>query len=152
MKTSRTTPPALPTLMIALLCSAAFLATASAALAVGVNVHPGKWEMSTTVDVQGNTASSAKSPVTSRCIKPEDVKDSDAMVLAQQKDKRCTTTVVSATTDHVAWSYECPTGSGSVDYAYSGDSYDATFHFLTHSKDGERNTTQHVSARRIGDC
>jgi hypothetical protein len=148
MIANHTSLPTLPTLtMVALLCL-----TASAALAVGVNVHPGKWEMSTTVDIQGNETATQKSPVTSRCIKPEDVKDSEAMTQAQQKDKRCTTTIVSATSDRVAWSYECPTGSGSVDFTYGGDSYEQSFHFLVHTKTGDRTTAQHVTAHRVGDC
>jgi hypothetical protein len=152
MITSRTTLPTLSTLaMAALLCLAASLATASAALAAGVNVHPGKWEMSTTVDVQGK-AGTEKAPVTSRCIKPEDVKDSEAMTQAQQKDKRCTTTILSATSDRVAWTYECPTGSGSADYTYGGDSYEQTFHFIVHTKTGDHTTAQHVTAHRVGDC
>jgi len=152
MITSRTTLPTLSTLaMVALLCWAASLATASAALAAGVNVHPGKWEMSTTVNVQGN-AGTEKAPVTSRCIKPEDVKDSEAMTQAQQKDKRCTTTILSATSDRVAWTYECPTGSGSVDFTYGGDSYEQSFQFLVHTKTGDHATAQHVTAHRVGDC
>ena len=152
MITSRTTLPTLSTLvMVALLCLAASLATASAALAAGVNVHPGKWEMSTAVDVQGK-AGTEKAPVTSRCIKPEDVKDSEAMTQAQQKDKRCTTTIVSATSDRVAWTYECPTGSGSVDFTYGGDSYEQSFQFLVHTKTGDHTTAQHVTAHRVGDC
>jgi hypothetical protein len=146
-------PTTLPTL--ALLCAAAFLASATAALAAdgtGVNVHPGKWEMSTTVDVQGRLPGKDKTPVTTKCIKPEDVKDPDAMVKAQQKDKRCTTTVSSVTSEHVAWSYECPTGSGSADFAYAGDSYESTFVFIVHAKDGDHKTTQHTKAHRIGDC
>jgi Protein of unknown function (DUF3617) len=158
MIAKRTAPPTSTTLtMVALLCSAAFLATASTALAAGVNVHPGKWEMSTTMDVQGRgtgteKAPVTKSPATSRCIKPEDVKDSEAMTLAAQKDKRCTTTILSATSDRVAWSYECPTGSGSADYTYSGDSYEQVFQFIVHTKDGDRKTAQRVTAHRIGDC
>jgi hypothetical protein len=152
MITSRTTLPTLSRLaMVALLCLAASLATASAALAAGVNVHPGKWEMSTTVDVQGK-AGTEKAPVTSRCIKPEDVKDTEAMTQAQQKDKRCTTTILSATSDRVAWTYECPTGSGSVDFTYGGDSYEQSFQFLVHTKTGDHTTAQHVKAHRVGDC
>ncbi len=172
MKASHTKLPArgaqritatLPTL--ALLCAAAFLASATAAHAAGgaggasagasgVNVHPGKWEMSTTVDIQGRLPGKNKPPVTSRCIKPEDVKAPDAMVQAAQKDKRCTTTVISATSEHVAWSYECPTGSGSADYVYAGDgdSYETTFVYIIHSSDGDHKTTQHTKAHRIGDC
>jgi hypothetical protein len=153
MIANHTSLPTLPTLtMVALLCLTAFLTTASAALAVGVNVHPGKWEMSTTVDIQGNETATQKSPVTSRCIKPEDVKDSEAMTQAQQKDKRCTTTILSATSDRVAWSYECPTGSGSVDFTYGGDSYEQSFHFIVHTKTGDHTTAQHVTAHRVGDC
>lgn len=162
MTASRTTLPTLQTpripltpltpLIIAVLGAAILLATASAALAAGVNVHPGKWETTTTVDVQGRLPSGDKPPVTTKCIKPEDVKDPEAMVQAQQKDKRCTTTVISATSDHVAWSYECPTGSGSVDYAYAGDSYEVTYQFLVHAKDGDHKTTQHTKAHRVGDC
>jgi hypothetical protein len=147
MKTSRTTLP-----FVAMLCSATFLATASAALAAGVNLHPGKWEMSTTVDVQGSTTGMEKAPVTSRCIKAEDVKDPDAMAQAQQKDKRCTTTIVSATSERVAWTYDCPTGSGSADFTYSGDSYEQIFQFTAHAKDGDHKTTQHLKAHRVGDC
>jgi len=152
MIANHTSLPTLPTLtMVALLCLTAFLTTASTALAAGVNVHPGKWEMSTTVDVQGN-AGIQKAPVTSRCIKPEDVKDSEAMTQAQQKDKRCTTTILSATSDRVAWTYECPTGSGSVDFTYGGDSYEQSFQFLVHTKTGDHTTAQHVTAHRVGDC
>ncbi|HYL06597.1 MAG TPA: DUF3617 family protein [Thermoanaerobaculia bacterium] len=143
-------PASLP--ILALLCAAAFLAGATTATAATVNVHPGKWEMSTTVDVQGRLPGKDKAPVTTRCIKPEDVKDADAMVQASQKDKRCKTTVVSATSDHVAWSYDCPTGLGSADYAYAGDSYESTFVFIVHAADGDHKTTQHTKAHRIGDC
>jgi hypothetical protein len=168
MKASRTTrstlqtPPASRTPLIAstrrtplisaMLGAAILIGSASAALAAGVNVNPGKWETTTTVDIQGRLPSADKPPVTTKCIKPEDVKDPDAMVQAQQKDKRCTTTVISATSDHVAWSYECPTGSGSVDHTYAGDSYESTFQFLVHSKDGDHKTTQHTKAHRVGDC
>jgi hypothetical protein len=143
-------PATLPTL--ALLLAATFLASATTAMAAAVNIHPGQWEMSTTMDVQGGRPSDNKPPVTTRCIKPEDVKDADAMVQASQKDKRCTTTVSSATSEHVAWSYECATGSGSADYAYAGDSYEATLHFTAHTSSGDHNTTQHTKARRVGDC
>jgi Protein of unknown function (DUF3617) len=152
MIASRTALPTPSTLaLVALLCLAAFLATGSAAVAAGVNVHPGKWEMSTTVD-QGRGTGTEKAPVTSRCIKPEDVKDSEAMTQAQQKDKRCTTIILSATSDRVAWSYECPTGSGSVDFTYGGDSYEQSFKFLIHTKTGDHTTVQHVKAHRVGDC
>lgn len=137
--------------VVVLFCVSAFLAAALTA-AGGVNLHPGKWEMTTNVDVQGRLPSKDKAPVTTRCIKPEDVKDPDAMVQAQQKDKRCKTTVISATSDHVAWSYECPTGSGSADYAYAGDSYESTFQFTAHAANGDHKTTQHTMAHRVGDC
>ncbi|HVR10818.1 MAG TPA: DUF3617 family protein [Thermoanaerobaculia bacterium] len=143
-------PATLP--ILALLCAAIFLTSATSAMAAGVDVHPGKWEMSTTVDVQGRLPGKDKPPVTTRCIKPEDVKDADAMVQASQKDKRCTTTVISATSEHVAWSYECPTGSGSADYAYAGDSYESTFQFTAHAANGDHKTTQHTTAHRVGDC
>ena len=143
-------PATLPTL--ALLFAATFLASATTAMAVGVNVHPGQWEMSTTMDQQGGHSGENKPPVTTRCIKPEDVKDADAMVQASQKDKRCTTTVSSATSEHVAWSYECATGSGSADYAYAGDSYESTYLFTAHTANGDHKTAQHTKAHRVGDC
>ncbi|MBV8202448.1 MAG: DUF3617 family protein [Acidobacteria bacterium] len=137
---------------VAALGAALLVAMATAASAAKVNINPGKWEVTTTVDIQGRLPGKDKPPVTTRCIKPEDVKDADAMVQAQQKDKRCTTTVASATSDHVAWSYECPTGSGSADYAYAGDSYEVTLQYLVHAKDGDHKQTQHTTARRVGDC
>lgn len=143
-------PATLP--ILALLSVATLLASATTAMAATVNVHPGQWEVSTTMEVQGGRLSEKKPPVTTRCIKAEDVKDADAMVQASQKDKRCTTTVTSATSDHVAWSYECATGSGSADYAYAGDSYEATLHFTAHTAGGDHKTTQHTTARRVGDC
>ena len=153
-RATRRIPPRIPTTLpiLALLGAAAFLASATTAMATAVNVHPGKWEMSTTVDIQGRLPGTDKPPVTTRCIKPEDVKDAEAMVEASQKDKRCTTTVISTTSDHVAWSYVCPTGSGSADYAYAGDSYESTFEFIVHTKDGDHKTTQHTKAHRVGDC
>ena len=152
MTASHTPRALLLPMIVAVLAAAVLLSMASAAFAAKVNVNPGKWEVSTSVEIQGRLPGKDKPPVTIRCIKPEDVKDPEAMVAAQQKDKRCTTTVASATSDHVAWSYECPTGSGSADYAYAGDSYEVTIQYLVHAKDGDHKQTQHTTAKRVGDC
>jgi hypothetical protein len=135
---------------VAILCSAGLLAATPAAHAAGVNVHPGKWETTIEVDIQGKLPGKDKPTHTTKCIKPEDVKEPEAV--AQEKDKRCTSTVVSATPDHVAWTYQCPNGSGSGDFVYAGDSYEATFESTAHRADRDTKTTTHLKARRIGDC
>ena len=137
---------------VAILCSSGLLAATAAAHAAGVNVHPGKWETTIEVDIQGQLPNKDKLTHTTKCIKPEDVKEPEAVAQAQQKDKRCTSTVVSATPDHVAWTYQCPNGSGTGDLVYAGDSYEATFESTAHRGDRDVKTTTHLKARRIGDC
>lgn len=137
---------------VTVLCSAGLLADAPAAHAKGVNVNPGKWETTIEVDIQGQLPGKDRPTHTTKCIKPEDVKEPEAVAQAQQKDKRCTSTVVSATADHVAWTYQCPNGSGSGDFVYAGDSYEATFESTAHRGDRDVKTTTHLKAKRIGDC
>jgi hypothetical protein len=136
----------------AILCSAGLLATAPAARAAGVNVNPGKWDTTIETDISGQLPGKDKATHTTKCIKPEDVKEPEAVAQAQQKDKRCTSTVVSATRDHVAWTYQCPNGSGTGDFVYAGDSYEATFESTAHRGDRDIKTTTHLKAKRIGDC
>ena len=69
---------------VAILCSSGLLAATAAAHAAGVNVHPGKWETTIEVDIQGQLASKDKLTHTTKCIKPEDVKEPEAVAQAPE--------------------------------------------------------------------
>src|SRR5258708_8931455 len=99
------------------------------------------------IDFPGQLPGKEKPRHPTKCIKPEDVKEPEAVAQAHQKDNRCTSTVVSATADHVAWTYQCANGSGTGDFAYAGDSYEATFQSTARHDDRAVTTTPHLKTK-----
>lgn len=137
-------------LAMTVLSSALVLAAAApAAHAAGaVNMNPGKWEVTVSMEMEGMPAGAMQPHATTECIKPKDA-NTDWLTKKGQQDKDCKTTLVKQEPSRLSWTFECASGSsGDADFTFGGDSYDGTMHI----KAQEHAITQKIKARRVGDC
>jgi len=124
-------------------------AAAPAAHAGAVNMNPGKWEISVSMEMAGMPAGAMQPHARTECIQAKDTNADWMTKQGQQKDKDCKTTIVKQEAGHLAWTFECASGStGDADFTFGGDSYDGTMHIKAH----EHAITQKIKAHRVGDC
>lgn len=134
----------------------ALLLTASTVLAAGGMMQTGQWEITSSTEIEGMPHHMPPSTST-HCVKPEDVKDPEAMVRKSQQSKDdCEIKDVKVEKNTVTWSVECHRrgnvkGTGTM--VYSGDSYEGTITMqMEESQRGPMKITTHIKGRRIGDC
>jgi Protein of unknown function (DUF3617) len=144
----------------AALCGAAILGATLAGGTAGfaadehLNVQPGNWEVSLAMEMPGMP--SRPPIVTTHCSKPEQVKDAHSFADMMQERNRgkCKVSDVKLERDKLSYSFACENGgSGSTELAFAGTSYEGTTKITVAGHGAAPMTmTQHIRAKRLGDC
>ncbi len=149
---------AAPTLE-ALLCASAILgavlgAGRAANAADHPNIQPGSWEITMSMEIPGMPARPATT--SSHCIKPDHVKDSQSFAESMQERNRgkCKFSDIKAASDKLSYSFVCESGAtGTSELVFGGTTYEGTNKMTVPGRgSGPMTITQHIKAKRIGDC
>ncbi len=148
-----------PVCKLAVCIAAVLLLPAAAARAADhpadhPNITPGSWETTVTSDMPNMPA---RPPMTTtHCVKAEDVKDSHAFAEAmQQRSGKCTLADFKFDGGKLSYNWSCESGNaGSTEFVFSGNAYEGTtkVNVIAHGNRGPMTITQHIKARRVGDC
>lgn len=130
--------------MAMLFCS---LTLPCAALAAP-NMHPGRWEITSTIDMPGMAFTMPASTYT-QCIT-----DTELVPQGQQANDKCQMLDNRIDGDTVTWTVKCESGGGSMSsqgkIVYHGDSFTGTV--TTTGSQMPAGMTQKMSGKRLGDC
>ncbi|MGA7615134.1 MAG: DUF3617 family protein [Thermoanaerobaculia bacterium] len=130
--------------------SALVLLPLSASAADHPNMKPGKWEVTTKMEMEGMPM--AMPPVTvTHCYKQEDIENPEKSLPKGSNQGDCKMLDYKLDGNKVTWKVECTgkqkvTGSGEV--VYSGDSYEGTMNMEMEQHKMKMN----FKAHRLGDC
>jgi hypothetical protein len=120
------------------------------------HMHPGKWEISMELEMEGMPPAANHGPrVVTQCLKAEDVKDAKSIAEANQKNRQgCTVSEPKWDGNKLSYSVACANGTtGHTEMTYEGDSYEGTGVMTVNSpQGGSMKVTQHIKGKRIGDC
>jgi hypothetical protein len=122
--------------------------------AVGVDMQPGNWELSVTMEMPG-MAGMDKPMTVNQCIKPEDVKDPKAMAERTSKgNKSCKVSEPKLDGKTMSFDFTCDKGgSGRTEFTFDRTTYTGTTTILAPGgPNGTIKMVQHVKAKRTGDC
>ena len=114
------------------------------------NMHDGKWEITTKLDMKGL-------PMQMQPIKTTVCLDQkDAVPQKPQKNEDCKMISNKVEGNTVTWVMQCKDKNGTVDstgkITYKGDSFDGTLNMTMSGKGGKQQMSQKMSGKRIGDC
>lgn len=127
-----------------LLFSAAFSYDAIAA----PNMHPGRWEITSTIDMPGMAFTMPASTVT-QCITATEL-----VPQVQQETEKCRMLENQVDGDTVTWTVTCESGGGTMTskgkVVYHGDSFAGTV--ATTGSQMPSGMTQKMTGKRLGDC
>ena len=134
----------------------AILGSASVSRAAGDLMQAGKWEVTSSTEIEG--MAHRVPPMTfTHCVKPEDVKDPHKMIQqSQQQRDNCEMKDVKVEGNKVTWSVECHgknavKGTGTM--VYGSGTYEGTIEMeMSGSERGPMKMTTHLKGRRLGDC
>jgi hypothetical protein len=133
------------------------LALPAVAPAADRMMRDGKWEITSSVEMEGMDMKIPPTTIT-QCFKPEDVKDPREMIHKSQPRSKddCKPAEVKVEGNTVHWKLECEKNhmKGTGDMTYHGDTYEGTMRMEMNdpSGGGLRKVTTQIKARRIGDC
>lgn len=143
-------------LMRVFLGVAVAVAATVSALAAGErpNLKPGNWEITVNSVIEGVPPRPAVTMT--KCIKPEDIKDTESFAAEMQKRHgNCTVSDMKRSGDKFSWSHSCGDGnSGTTEFTFHGDSYEGTTMATVPAK-GQRSAmkmTISFKGKRTGDC
>ena len=114
------------------------------ALAGGVNMKPGLWEITTKINMPGM---SMPPQTTTQCLTKDDL-----VPKSTSPNQECKITDMKTSGNTVTWTMKCSgqggesTATGEV--TYNGDTYEGT---MVMTQNGTK-ITMHMTGRRIGDC
>jgi len=116
------------------------------AVSKGVNMQEGKWEITTTFEMQGMPAGMMKPQTFATCLKQNDYVPKD------QEQKDCTMKDVRVDGDTVTWEIVCKDSSGKGKVTYAGSTFDGIMETLM--KEGGRDMTAKMTmkGKHIGPC
>lgn len=147
-----------PTLK-ALLCATAILGAVlaggrAANAADHPNVQPGNWEITVSMEIAGMPPRPAMT--SSHCVKPDQVKDSQSFADSMQERNRgkCKVSDLEFESDKLSYSFACDSGTtGTSEIVFAGTTYEGTNKMTVPGHgNGPMTITQHIKAKRIGDC
>jgi hypothetical protein len=134
----------------------AILGGASLAGAAGDLMQAGKWEITSSTEIEGMAHHMPPRTFT-QCVKPEDVKDPHKMVQQSQEQRdNCEMKDLKVEGSKVTWSVECRgknavKGTGTM--VYGSGTYEGTINLeMSGSDRGPMKMTTHLKGRRLGDC
>jgi len=112
------------------------------------DMHPGRWEITSTLEMPGMAFSMPASRHI-QCINAEEI-----IPQAQQESSKCQVVDQSIHGNVVKWQVKCESGGGSMDshgeITYHGDSFEGTV--VTNGSQMPSEMTQKMSGKRIGQC
>ncbi len=130
--------------MFMLLCAAALSNVAFAA----PNMHPGRWEITSTIDMPGMAFTMPASTHT-QCITAKDL-----IPQAQQENDKCKILENQISGDTVTWKVRCESDGGTMvsegRIVYDGDSFAGTV--ATTGSQMPSGMTQKMTGKRLGEC
>lgn len=133
------------TFAVALCCCAMMLSGEALA---APNVQPGRWEITSSIDMPGMAFAMPASKHT-QCIG-----DTDLIPQAQQTNDKCQMLDNRVDGDTVTWKVICTSGGGTMTSSgtvvYHGDRFEGTI--ITTGTQMPAGMTQKMSGQRIGDC
>jgi hypothetical protein len=147
--------PTLRTLLCASAILGAVLAGGRAASAADrPNIQPGNWEITMSMEMPGMPARPATT--SSHCIKPDHVRDSHSFAESMQERNRgkCKVADLKLESDKLSYSFTCESGAtGTSELVFAGTSYEGTNKMTVPGRgNGPMTITQHIKAKRLGDC
>jgi Protein of unknown function (DUF3617) len=118
------------------------------------DITPGSWETTVTSEIPNMPP---RPPMTTtHCVKAEDVKDSRSFAeTMQQRSGKCALSDFKFDGGKLSYNWSCEGGNaGSTEFVFSGTSYEGTtkVNLAAHGNRGPMSITQHIKARRVGDC
>jgi hypothetical protein len=121
------------------------------ARAEGPNMRPGKWEITTKMELPGMPADMPQQQfVHTQCLTGDDFVPSDPKAAAGSRN--CKVRDVHTSGNTVRWTMRCNTAQGEMNgkgsITYHGDSFEGVFE----SKMPGMKVIQHMKGRRVGDC
>lgn len=116
------------------------------AAAKGVNMQEGKWEITSTFEMEGMPAGMMKPQTFTTCLKQNDY------VPKGEEQKDCTMKDVRVDGDTVTWEIVCKDSSGKGKITYAGSSFDGIMETLM--KEGGKDVTAKMAmkGKHIGPC
>jgi hypothetical protein len=147
---------------LAVCCAAALLPAVTAATAASPaaaagdrpNLTPGNWEMTITSDIPNMPSRPAMT--TTHCVKADDVKDTHTFAAAmQQRNGKCVPSDFKFDGGKLSYTWACDGGeSGSTEFLFAGATYEGTtkVNMPAHGNRAAMSITQHIKAKRVGDC
>lgn len=141
-------------LSLALIAGLAGLA-ASPAVAGG-HLKPGKYEVTVKMEMPGSPVAIPETR-SSFCVTPKDAEDDKSLAQRSQREgSDCKVTDWKMDGNKSSWTMEC-TGKqkmkGSGEMVFSTDGYESTMKMhIEEAKRGPMDMTQHMKAKRVGDC
>jgi len=123
--------------------------------AAGEIMQPGKWQITSSMEMEGMPPGAAHPMTVDQCIKPEDVKDAKSMASRQvQGNKKCTVSEPKWDNHTMSFDFTCENGStGHTEMTFENASYTgSTTINMKAGPQGPMKVVQHVQAKRTGDC
>jgi hypothetical protein len=112
----------------------------------GVNMKEGKWEITSTVSMEGMPAGMMKPQTFTTCLKQTDYVPKNA----DQKD--CTMKDVNVSGNTVSWEAICKDTSGKGTITYAGDTYDGAMEMTMKEGGKDMNMKMTMKGKHIGPC
>jgi hypothetical protein len=133
----------------ALLSAALLFLFGSAAWATDLSIRPGKWQLTLTMDLEGQPPAR---PITAiKCEQAEDLPTPDSLLTKMQSSTKCQKADLKTTHEKASWTFACQNGSkGAGEILYVANGYDLTVHMSSAKKGGV--TKLHIQGKRLGDC
>ncbi len=117
------------------------------------NFTPGQWEITVVLETQGIPP---RPPITStQCITAGESKDARSLAdTLQRRSGKCTVGDLKLAGGSLSYSFKCDRGAtGTTEISLAGTSYQATTRMTSPGRgSGTLKLSQHVTARRLGDC
>ena len=112
----------------------------------GVNMQEGKWEITSTFEMQGMPAGMMKPQTFTTCLKQNDYVPKD------EGQKDCSMKDVKVDGNTVTWEVVCKDSSGKGTVTYAGNTFDGVMETLM--KEGGKDMTARMTmkGRHIGPC
>jgi len=111
-----------------------------------VNMQEGKWEITTTFDMEGMPAGMMKPQTFTTCLSQKDYVPKDK----EQKD--CTMQDVKVDGNTVSWSVVCKDSSGKGRVTYAGSTFDGVIETVMKERGKEMNAKMTMKGKHIGPC
>jgi hypothetical protein len=112
----------------------------------GVDMKDGKWEITTTMEMQGMPAGMMKPHTFTACLSQKDKIPQDA----NQKD--CSMKDVKVEGNTVSWEVVCKDSSGKGRIAYAGSTYDGTMDMTMKEGGREMTAKMTMKGKHLGPC